>query len=86
MQLGPLAELLVAADPLATDLAAHYGVSATYAARPLDPRRAAALTLMRGWLDELERALGEPLLEPPKPGDIDDDADGFGVTNATEAP
>jgi hydrogenase large subunit len=38
---------------------------------------------MRGWLDELERTLAEPALETPKPSDIDHDADGFGVTNAT---
>src|SRR4029077_2657636 len=46
-------------------------------------RGAAALTLMRGWFDELEGALGEPVLEPSAPADIDDDGDGFGFTNAT---
>ena len=38
---------------------------------------------MRGWFDELESALGEPVLEPAAPSDIADDGDGFGFTNAT---
>ena len=83
MQLGPLAELLVAGDPLTTDLAADHGVSAYLRQLVRWTRGAATLILMRGWFDELERALGDPLLEPSKPADIDHDADGFGVTNAT---
>jgi uptake hydrogenase large subunit len=84
MQLGPLAELLLAEDPLTTDLAAHHGVSAYLRQLVRWTRGAANLTLMRGWLDELENALGDPALgETPKPTDIDHDADGFGVTNAT---
>ena len=38
---------------------------------------------MRGWLDELERSLGEPTLEAPQAADIDGDAEGFGHANAT---
>ena len=83
MQLGPLVELLIAHDPLTTDLAAAYGISAYLRQLVRWTRGAAHLTLMRGWLDELEQALGEPALETPKPADIDPDADGFGVTNAT---
>jgi hydrogenase large subunit len=83
MQLGPLAELLVAGDPLATDLAAHHGISAHLRQLVRWTRGAASIMLMRGWFDELEHALGEPLLEPPLPADMDDDSDGFGVTNAT---
>ena len=81
MQLGPLAELLVAADPLATDLAATFGVTAYLRQLVRWTRGAAYVALMRGWLDDLENALGEPVLEPPT--DRDPDADGFGVTNAT---
>jgi hydrogenase large subunit len=83
MQLGPLAELLVAGDPLTTDLAADQGISAYLRQLVRWTRGAAAITLMRGWFDELEGALGDPLLEPPNPADIDPDAGGFGVTNAT---
>jgi hydrogenase large subunit len=83
MQLGPLAELLIAEDPLTTDLAAAYGISAYLRQLVRWTRGAAHLTLMGDWLTELERALGEPTLETPKPTDIDHDADGFGVTNAT---
>jgi len=83
MQLGPLAELLVAGDPLTTDLAADDGINAYLRQLVRWTRGAAAITLMRGWFDELEGALGDPLLEAPDPGEMDDDADGFGVTNAT---
>jgi Ni,Fe-hydrogenase I large subunit len=83
MQLGPLAELLIAADPLTTDLAAKHGISAYLRQLVRWTRGASALNLMRGWFDDLERALGDPLLEPPKPTDIDHDSDGCGVTNAT---
>jgi uptake hydrogenase large subunit len=83
MQLGPLAELVLAEDPLTTDLVAAYGVCAYLRQLVRWTRGAAYLTLMRGWLDDLERALGEPVLEPPKPTDIDQDAVGFGFTNAT---
>jgi hydrogenase large subunit len=81
MQLGPLAELLVAGDPLTTDLAATHGITAYLRQLVRWTRGAAHLTLMRGWLDELEAALGEPTLQVP--AEVDDDADGFGVTNAT---
>ena len=77
MQLGPLSELLVAGDPLTTDLAAEHGVSAYLRQLVRWTRGATTLILMRGWFDELERALGDPLLEPSKPADIDDDADGI---------
>ena len=83
MQLGPLAELLVAGDPLTTDLAADDGISAYLRQLVRWTRGAASLILMRGWFDELERALGDPVLEPSKSADIDHDADGFGFTNAT---
>jgi hydrogenase large subunit len=83
MQLGPLAELLVAEDQLTTALAAAYGINAYLRQLVRWTRGAALLNLMRGWFDELEGALGDPVLEPPKPADIDDDADGFGLTNAT---
>jgi uptake hydrogenase large subunit len=83
MQLGPLPELLLAADPLATDLAATYGVSAYLRQLVRWTRSAATLTLMRRWLDELEHDLGEPALETPQPTDLNPDAVGFGVTNAT---
>jgi hydrogenase large subunit len=83
MQLGPLAELLVADDPLTTDLAMAYGVSAYLRQLVRWTRGAATITLMRGWLDELERELAEPALETPNPTDIDHDTVGFGVTNAT---
>jgi hydrogenase large subunit len=81
MQLGPLAELLVAGDPLTTDLATTHGITAYLRQLVRWTRGAAHLTLMRGWLDELEAALGEPTLQVP--AEVDDDADGFGVTNAT---
>ena len=77
MQLGPLAELLVAGDPLTTDLAADHGVNAYLRQLVRWTRGAAALILMRGWLDELEGALGDPLLEPLNPADIDHDSDGI---------
>jgi hydrogenase large subunit len=83
MQLGPLAELVLAEDPLTTDLVAGYGVSAYLRQLVRWTRGAASLTLMRGWLDDLEHGLGEPALETPKPADIDQDAVGFGFTNAT---
>jgi uptake hydrogenase large subunit len=83
MQLGPLPELLIAADPLVTGLAATHGTSAYLRQLVRWTRTAANLRLMCGWLDELERALGEPALETPPRSDIDDDADGFGHTNAT---
>jgi uptake hydrogenase large subunit len=83
MQLGPLPELLLAADPLTTDLAATHGINAHLRQLVRWTRGAATLTLMRAWLDELETALGDPVLEPPKPTDLDQDAVGFGVTNAT---
>ncbi len=83
MQLGPLAELLVAGDPLATDLAAEHGINAYLRQLVRWTRGAATLVLMREWFDELERSLGDPLLEPFEPGDIDPDSAGFGVTNAT---
>jgi hydrogenase large subunit len=83
MQLGPLAELLVAGDLLTTDLAAEGGVSAYLRQLVRWTRGAATILLMRGWFDELEAALGEPLLEAPNPADIEDDAAGFGFTNAT---
>lgn len=38
---------------------------------------------MRQWLDELESCFGQPALQPPRPADIDHDAQGFGHTNAT---
>jgi len=83
MQLGPLAELPVAGDLLTTDLAAEGGVSAYLRQLVRWTRGAATILLMRGWFDELEAALGEPLLEAPNPADIEDDAAGFGFTNAT---
>jgi hydrogenase large subunit len=83
MQIGPLVELLIAEDPLTTDLTAAYGITAYLRQLVRWTRGAAHIPLMRGWLDELERALGEPALETPKPTDTDHDADGFGVTNAT---
>ena len=83
MQLGPLAELVLAEDPLTTDLVTAYGVSAFLRQLVRWTRGAAYITLMRGWLDDLEHGLGEPALETPKPADIDQDAVGFGFTNAT---
>ncbi len=53
MQLGPLAELLVAGDPLTTDLAADHGISAYLRQLVRWTRGAASLILMRGWFDEL---------------------------------
>ena len=69
MQLGPLAELLIAADPLTTDLAAASGISAYLRQLFRWTRGAAHLPLMRRWLDELEQSLGDPTLEPPQPSD-----------------
>jgi hydrogenase large subunit len=84
MQLGPLAELLIADDPLTTDLANDYGGVNAYLRQLVRwTRGAAALTLMRGWLAELEHALGDPTLETPNPTDLNPDTEGFGVTNAT---
>jgi hydrogenase large subunit len=83
MQLGPLAELLVAGDPLTNDLAREYGSSAFLRQLVRWTRGAASIHLMRGWFDELTAALGDPLLEPSHPSQIDHDADGFGFTNAT---
>jgi len=83
MQLGPLAELLVAGDALATDLATDDGINAYLRQLVRWTRGAATIQLMRGWFDELEGALGDPVLEPPDPADLAADADGFGCTNAT---
>ena len=62
---------LVAGDPLTTDLVADDGISAYLRQLVRWTRGAASLTLMRGWFDELESALGEPVLEPAAPSDID---------------
>ena len=83
MQLGPLAELLVAEHPLTVALAEVYGVSAFLRQLVRWTRGAAALTLMREWLDGLHASLGESTLEEPKAADIDGEAEGFGFTNAT---
>ena len=83
MQLGPLAELLVAEHPLTVALAEVYGVSAFLRQLVRWTRGAAALTLMREWLDGLQASLGESTLEEPKAADIDGEAEGFGFTNAT---
>jgi hydrogenase large subunit len=83
MQLGPLPDLLIAGDPLAADLVAVHGTSAFVRQLVRWTRAAANLRLMRQWLDELESCLGQPTLEPPRPEDIDHDAQGFGHTNAT---
>jgi hydrogenase large subunit len=83
MQLGPLPDLLLARDPLTIDLARRWGTSAHVRQLVRWTRGARNLRLMRGWLGDLERSLGDPTLEAPQPADIDADADGFGHTNAT---
>ena len=83
MQLGPLPELLLAGDPLTIDLVRRWGTSAYVRQLVRWTRGARNLRLMRGWLGELERSLGAPTFEAPKPADIDGDAEGFGHTNAT---
>jgi uptake hydrogenase large subunit len=83
MQLGPLPELLLAGDPLAIDLARRWGTSAYVRQLVRWTRGARNVRLMLGWLDDLERSLGEPTLEAPRPADVDVDAEGFGYTNAT---
>jgi hydrogenase large subunit len=83
MKLGPLPDLLIAGDPLAADLVAVHGTSALVRQLVRWTRAAANLRLMRQWLDELESCLGQPTLQPPRPADIDPDAQGFGHANAT---
>jgi peptide/nickel transport system substrate-binding protein len=83
MQLGPLPELLIAGDPLATDLVAVHGTSAFVRQLVRWTRAAANLRLMRQWLDELASCLGQPTLQPPRPADLDHDAQGIGHANAT---
>jgi len=83
MQLGPLPELLIAGDPLATSLVAAHGTSAWARQLVRWTRAAANLHLMRQWLTDLQSCLGQPTLQPPAPAATDPDAQGFGHTNAT---
>jgi len=83
MQLGPLPELLIAGDPLATSLVAAHGTTAWARQLVRWTRAAATLTLIRQWLNELQASLGQPTLQPPAPADTDPDARGFGHANAT---
>jgi uptake hydrogenase large subunit len=78
-----LPELLIAGDPLATDLVAVQGTNAYVRQLVRWTRAAATLRLMRQWLDELQSCLDQPTLQPPRPADLDPDAQGFGQANAT---
>ncbi|MEU7813354.1 nickel-dependent hydrogenase large subunit [Pseudonocardia sp. NPDC049154] len=83
MQLGPLPEMVLAADPLVVDLVGRYGTSAYVRQLVRWTRSAPHLVLVGDWLDELEGSLGEPTLDVPRVADLDPDAEGFGHTNAT---
>ena len=83
MQLGPLAELLVAGDPLTTDLADEHGINAYLRQLVRWTRGAATLTADARMV---RRAGACTRRSPPRalqPADIDPDSAGFGVTNAT---
>jgi hydrogenase large subunit len=83
MQLGPMSELLIAGDPLITNLAVRDGTSAYLRQLTRWVRPVHQIRLMRQWLHELAANLGEPILDAPSDGDLDGNAQGFGHTNAT---
>jgi hydrogenase large subunit len=83
MQLGPMPELLIAGDPLISDLADRDGGSAFLRQLARWIRPVHQIRLMRQWLYELAANLGEPVFDGPRETDLDGDARGFGHTNAT---